>query len=132
MTPVSACRVGPMAPDQAPDRSPDRFPDQAPDRSPAEASAFGPQLRAHLEANLARFDRRSVPLAGRRHAAVAVVVVDSDPVADGTDDHPFGASRMRQIDGGEGLSGSVAGTAGAPGVLLTRLAARLHTLSRQR
>jgi 8-oxo-dGTP pyrophosphatase MutT (NUDIX family) len=103
----------------------------APDPPPDEASTFGPPLRAHLAANLARLDRRSLPLAGRRHAAVTIVVVDSDAVTDGTDDHPFGPSRMHEIPGGDGLSGSVAGTAGGPAVLLTRRAARLRTHSGQ-
>src|SRR5215472_14821092 len=92
---------------------------------------FGPDLRAHLEANLARLERRSSPLEGRRHAAVAVVVVNSVAVADGADEHPFGPSRMREIPGGEGLCGSVAGTGGGPAVLLPRRAARLRTPSGQ-
>ena len=36
---------------------------------------FGDALRATLEENLARFDRRSVSIEGRHHAAVAVVVM---------------------------------------------------------
>jgi 8-oxo-dGTP pyrophosphatase MutT (NUDIX family) len=37
-------------------------------------------LRAALAANLKAHQRRAAPLDGRRHAAVAVVIVDSDPV----------------------------------------------------
>ena len=40
---------------------------------------FDKSLRAALAANLAAHERRSQPLDGRRHAAVAVVLVDSDP-----------------------------------------------------
>jgi ADP-ribose pyrophosphatase YjhB (NUDIX family) len=40
---------------------------------------FDNSLRAALAANLAAHERRALPLEGRRHAAVAVVVVDSDP-----------------------------------------------------
>jgi 8-oxo-dGTP pyrophosphatase MutT (NUDIX family) len=41
-------------------------------------AAFGPELRASLAANLQAHDRLAFGLDGRRHAAVAVVVVDSD------------------------------------------------------
>lgn len=92
---------------------------------------FGPGLRSVLEANLARLERQALPLHDRRHAAVAVVVVNSDAATDGGDEHPFGPDRMREIPGGAGLSGSVAGTAGGPAVLLTRRAARLRTHSGQ-
>jgi 8-oxo-dGTP pyrophosphatase MutT (NUDIX family) len=40
---------------------------------------FDDSLRAELAANLAAHKRRTLPLEGRRHAAVAVVIVDSDP-----------------------------------------------------
>ena len=41
---------------------------------------FDDTLRAALAANLGAHQRRTQPLAGRQHATVAVVVVDSDPV----------------------------------------------------
>ena len=41
---------------------------------------FDDSLRTALAANLGGHQRRTLPLDGRRHAAVAVVVVDSDPV----------------------------------------------------
>ncbi|MDQ1375253.1 MAG: hypothetical protein QOJ09_2591 [Actinomycetota bacterium] len=41
-------------------------------------STFGPPLRAGLVTNLREHDRLAFALDGRRHAAVAVVVVDSD------------------------------------------------------
>jgi 8-oxo-dGTP pyrophosphatase MutT (NUDIX family) len=89
---------------------------------------FDDELRARLVANLARHERLSVPLDGRRHAAVAVVVVDSDADAHGDDPYPALPERMEDIPGasGLGLSGSVAGTAGGPAVLLTRRAAKLR------
>jgi 8-oxo-dGTP pyrophosphatase MutT (NUDIX family) len=40
---------------------------------------FDESLRAALAANFAAHERRVQPLEGRRHAAVAVVLVDSDP-----------------------------------------------------
>lgn len=81
-----------------------------------------------MVANLTRHERVSISRDERRHAAVAVVVVDSDATAHGADDHPVDADRMHEILGpaGHGLSGSVAGTAGGPAVLLTRRAARLR------
>ena len=85
-------------------------------------------MRRHLRTNLGAHERAPISLDGRRHAAVAVVVVDSDAIADGDDEHPFSPERMRDIPGAEGLAltGSVAGTAGGPAVLLTRRAARLR------
>lgn len=40
---------------------------------------FDDRLRASVGANLGAHERRAQPLEGRRHAAVAVVLVDSDP-----------------------------------------------------
>jgi 8-oxo-dGTP pyrophosphatase MutT (NUDIX family) len=97
------------------------------------ALEFDDRLRARLERNLAGHERLAIPLAGRRHAAVAVVVVDSDPVVHGDDPRPFTSERMDQIPGAGGLAltGSVAGTAGGPAVLLTRRAARLRAHASQ-
>jgi 8-oxo-dGTP pyrophosphatase MutT (NUDIX family) len=97
------------------------------------ALAFGDELRARLERNLRAHDRLSVALDGRRHAAVAVVVVDSDAEVHGQDRHAFPAESMAQIPGAESLdlSGSVAGTAGGPAVLLTRRTAGLRAHANQ-
>jgi molybdopterin-guanine dinucleotide biosynthesis protein A/8-oxo-dGTP pyrophosphatase MutT (NUDIX family) len=94
---------------------------------------FGEPLKEHLAANLARHERLAVPLDGRRHAAVAVVVVDSDAARHGDDPDPFRRDEMHDIPGVDGrdLSGSVAGTAGGPAVLLTRRAAGLRAHARQ-
>ena len=89
---------------------------------------YGPALREQLVANLGKHARLEFELAGRRHAAVAVVVVDSDPDLHGADERPFTSERIAAIPGAEGLdlTGSIAGTAGGPAVLLTRRAARLR------
>jgi 8-oxo-dGTP pyrophosphatase MutT (NUDIX family) len=89
---------------------------------------FGETLRAQLAANLAAHERLGFELDGRRHAAVAVVVVDSDEDEHGDDHHPFTRERLDHIPGGDtyDLTGSIAGTAGGPAVLLTRRAARLR------
>jgi 8-oxo-dGTP pyrophosphatase MutT (NUDIX family) len=44
---------------------------------------FDDRLRTALAANLEAHERRAQPLDGRRHAAVAVVLVDSDPLHHG-------------------------------------------------
>lgn len=89
---------------------------------------FGDPLRAHLIANLARHERHGVELGEQRHAAVAVVVVDSDATEHGADDQPGDPAVLVDIPGAEGLglTGSVAGTAGGPAVLLTRRASRMR------
>jgi len=90
---------------------------------------FGDELRAHLTRNLAAHDRLVIPLDGRRHAAVAVVVVDSDEREHGTDHHHAATGmRLDHIPGAEDyeLTGSISGTAGGPAVVLTRRNARLR------
>jgi 8-oxo-dGTP pyrophosphatase MutT (NUDIX family) len=94
---------------------------------------FGEALRTRLETNLAAHQRLSFPLEGRTHAAVVVVVVDSDADEHGSDDESVPADLLASIPGAEGLNltGSVAGTAGGPAVLLTRRAARLRAHASQ-
>lgn len=89
---------------------------------------FGDALRSDLAANLGRHDRLGVELGDQRPAAVAVVVVDSDAERHGGDDQPPGIGMLAEIPGAEGLglTGSVAGTAGGPAVLLTRRAASMR------
>lgn len=89
---------------------------------------FDPLLRDRLSRNLGRHDRLGLPLDGRRHAAVAVVVVDSDPVLHGQDPNPADDLDLSVIPGREGshLTGSVAGTAGGAAVLLTRRASSMR------
>lgn len=88
---------------------------------------YSQELRARLAVNLARHDRLELPLDGRRHAAVAVVVLDSDPVLHGDDPHPATEQDMATIPGASvDLSGSVAGTAGGAAVLLTRRSAAMR------
>jgi 8-oxo-dGTP pyrophosphatase MutT (NUDIX family) len=83
---------------------------------------YGDELRELLRANLAGHDRLEEPLDGRRHAAVAIVVVDSDADLHGADPNPATPEELAVIPGAEGLGldGTVAGTAGGPAFLLTR------------
>jgi 8-oxo-dGTP pyrophosphatase MutT (NUDIX family) len=94
---------------------------------PDRVFGFDAGLRTRLATNLARLERVSSPLDGRRHAAVAVVVVDSDADTHGADPLPATAEALQVIPGVDvrRLSGSVAGTAGGPAVLVTRRAVRL-------
>jgi 8-oxo-dGTP pyrophosphatase MutT (NUDIX family) len=89
---------------------------------------FGDDLRVRLAANLTRHERTSLAVGTRRHAAVAIVVVDSDPLRHGDDRHAVSLDRLAEIPGAGGypLTGSVAGTAGGPAILLTRRAPRLR------
>lgn len=89
---------------------------------------FGDALRTHLTTSLQRHDRLDVDLGERRHAAVAIVVVDSDAEVHGVDTQPAGSGLVADIPGAEGfaLTGRVDGTAGGPAVLLTRRATRMR------
>ena len=94
-----------------------------------EVFTYDDALRARLAANLARHERLALTHEGHRHAAVAVVIVDSDADVHGVDLHPALPDRLADIPGAEGfpLTGSVAGTAGGPAVLITRRAATLRS-----
>lgn len=90
---------------------------------------YGDLLRGRLATNLARHPRLAEPLDGRRLAAVAVVVVDSDATLHGEDDDVPALDRIPYIPGAGdfALTASVAGTAGGPAILLTRRAASLRS-----
>ena len=81
---------------------------------------YDDSLRTAIVRNLDAHDRREHPLGGHRHAAVAVVLVDSEP-----DDHedpcPVGDDQMKNVPGDvEGLDGRVFGVAGGAAFLLCR------------
>ena len=93
---------------------------------------FDDALRSSLSANLAAHERREHALDGRRHAAVAVVLVDSDAERD--DGDPIIAEQidMSVVPGevrdhrGRRLDGRMVGVAGGAAFLLCRRAARLN------
>jgi 8-oxo-dGTP pyrophosphatase MutT (NUDIX family) len=93
--------------------------------------AYDDALRERLRRNLAAHPVRQHDLGARRHAAVALVVVDSDADLHGHDPSPSlpDPGRLGGIPGlrpDDEIDGSVAGTAGGPAVLLTRRASRLN------
>ncbi len=90
------------------------------------------ELREQLGANLARHSRREHPLAGRRHAAVAIVIVDSDPLLHGDDPFPVEANELSVIPSDiTGLDGQMTGVAGGAAFLLCRRAAKMRAHARQ-
>ncbi|MEZ5411175.1 MAG: CoA pyrophosphatase [Acidimicrobiales bacterium] len=96
--------------------------------------AYDDVLRERLARNLSRHEVKQHELDGRRHAAVAVVVLDSD--ADLHGDDPLEIGRMSMIADIPGvdlstLTGRVDGTAGGASVLLTRRGSRLNAHASQ-
>ena len=92
---------------------------------------FTSDLRAHLQARLSEHERREHPLEGRRHAAVAVVLVDSDAERHDGDPLTAGSIDMSIVPGDRSaaerrqLDGRMVGVAGGAAFLLCRRASRL-------
>jgi 8-oxo-dGTP pyrophosphatase MutT (NUDIX family) len=87
-------------------------------------------LRDRLRANLAAHDRRTVTDPTKRHAAVAVVLVDSELDEDRVDPAPVDdwiAGRPMEA----GLDGRMVGVSGGAAFLLCRRASRLSSHSAQ-
>ena len=81
---------------------------------------------------LASHDRLELPLDGRRHAAVAIVIVDSMAGADADDPYEFSDEEMGVIPGYTGgLDGRMAGVAGGASFVLCRRSAGLNTHASQ-
>jgi 8-oxo-dGTP pyrophosphatase MutT (NUDIX family) len=87
---------------------------------------FDLQLYYRLGANLSCHPVREHAGVGLRRAAVAVVVVDSDPVAHGGDDFVIDDEVRALFPDEDEQWGNVAGTAGGAAVLLTRRSAKLR------
>jgi 8-oxo-dGTP pyrophosphatase MutT (NUDIX family) len=95
-----------------------------------EVISFDDHLREPLRGNLEAHRRLVRPLEGRRHAAVAIVLVDSDAARH--DGDPVVALDMRAVPGdprdvqGRPLDGRMIGVAGGAAFLLCRRAAKLR------
>ncbi|MEM8904154.1 MAG: CoA pyrophosphatase [Actinomycetota bacterium] len=89
---------------------------------------YDDDLRARLQAHLSDHEVREHPLDGRRHAAVAIVVADSDAELHGDDPTPTDAIiDLSMIPGDiDGLDGRVDDTAGGAAILLTRRQPRMR------
>ena len=92
---------------------------------------YGDELRATWAARLAAHERRDAPLDGRKHAAVAIVLVDSD--AERHDGDPIFADgpnpdwSLDNVPGDTaGLDGRMEGVAGGTAFLLCRRTSRLN------
>ena len=93
---------------------------------------YDDELRDRVERNLAGHRRRVVALGEHRHAAVAVVLVDSLEGEDRVDPHPPTAGAMDIIPGGAGgLDGRMVGVSGGAAFLLCRRAAGLNSHASQ-
>jgi len=95
---------------------------------------FDAGLRDQIVTNLEQHDVREHALEGRRHAAVALVLLDSDAEIHGTDD--LSVDRLLDIEGVPGsesadFTGRVDGTAGGAALLMTRRGAHLSAHARQ-
>lgn len=83
------------------------------------------ELREQLTANLADHRISSIPHDHRRRAAVAIVIVDSDPSDADPDDEPL--LDMAVVPGDvTGFDGRVVGVSGGAAFLLCRRAARMN------
>lgn len=95
---------------------------------------YDDELRDRLATNLAAHKVRRHDLDGRRHAAVGIVVIDSDHELHGDDPTEFDRagliSHLPGIDIGT-LTGRVDGTAGGAAILLTRRGSRLNSHANQ-
>ena len=88
---------------------------------------YDDDLRERLTANLAGHERLAIDIGERRHAAVAIVVVDSVAGSDEDDPHAFSAEEMAVIPSEVGdLDGRMAGVAGGASFLLCRRSAGLN------
>ncbi len=89
-------------------------------------------LRDLMRSRLAAHDRVALALDGRRHAAVAIVVVDSVRGADSEDPHEFSDQEMSAIPGDTtGFDGRMAGVSGGASFVLCRRSAGLNTHASQ-
>ena len=88
-------------------------------------------LRERIRGHLAAHSRRTVSDASKRHAAVAVVLVDSDAGEDRVDPAPVDEWNAGRPMPQAGLDGRMVGVSGGAAFLLCRRASRLTSHSAQ-
>jgi 8-oxo-dGTP pyrophosphatase MutT (NUDIX family) len=99
------------------------------DRAPI---PYDDDLRARIVHHLATHDRREIDLDGRRHAAVAILLVDSELGTDDDDAHRFTEEQMSMIPSDvTGFDGRMAGVAGGASFVLCRRSAGLNSHASQ-
>jgi 8-oxo-dGTP pyrophosphatase MutT (NUDIX family) len=87
---------------------------------------YDDELRERIARNLAAHERRAYDLEGFRHAAVAIVLVDSEP-NDHEDPFPVAVDQMKNVPGDvDGLDGRMCNVAGGAAFLLCRRAAKMN------
>jgi 8-oxo-dGTP pyrophosphatase MutT (NUDIX family) len=85
------------------------------------------QLRASMTAHLAAHSLRTIAPDARKRAAVAIVVVDSDPQSDPVDPYEVSETDFIGVPGDvSGLDGHMRGVAGGASFLLCRRASRMN------
>lgn len=88
---------------------------------------YSGELRDTIRRHLAAHPLRTIDAGGRRHAAVAIVVVDSDPVRDDHDPIEVTAADLAVLPGDvRGLDGRMRGVAGGAAFLLCRRATTMN------
>jgi 8-oxo-dGTP pyrophosphatase MutT (NUDIX family) len=93
---------------------------------------FDDTLRDSIAERLDRHDRLELALEGRRHAAVAILLVDSEPGSDTHDPYEFSDEEMNVIPGYTGgLDGRMADVAGGASFVLCRRSAGLRSHAAQ-
>ena len=86
------------------------------------------KLRGEMAINLANHQVKRFELEGRRHAAVAIVVIDSDADKHGADNTSFDRKSMIAANSDDPrLTGRVDGSAGGSSIILTRRSSRLNS-----
>ena len=95
--------------------------------------SYDDALRERMRSNLDAHERRSHDLDGRRHAAVAIVVVDSGTgEEDDEDAFDVGDAPLANVPGDiSGLDGRMHGVSGGAAFLLCRRSAGLNSHARQ-
>jgi len=106
--------------------------DSQPRRPSPDPLAYSDELRSTIVDHLGRHERHALPLEGHRHAAVAILLVDSEIGSDHDDAFRFTAEQMSILPSDvTGLDGRMAGVAGGASFVLCRRSAGLNSHASQ-